>query len=157
KTKDSRAADVIASVLRKPDMAYAGIRALAKLGATRYMHLVKEFLHDREPDIRREARKALKKLGAPIHRAPAPKHLVSAGTRIPRVLEEWSTNLDMNALEPTLKKLPRLVQAGFRNAEILEIMAVAEEMKPDQTRAFRFPIKFQKKKADLFVEIFMDD
>jgi hypothetical protein len=157
KTKHRRAADVIASVLRKPDMAYAGIQALAQLGATQHVALIKGFLHDREPDVRREAKKALKKLGAPVHRAPPPKHLISISTRIPRTLEEWSTNLGMNALEPTLKKLPKLVQAGFRNTEILEILAVAEEMKPDQTRAFRFPIKFQKKKADLFVEIFMDD
>jgi hypothetical protein len=33
-TKDPRAADIIASILRKPDMAYAGIQALAKLGET---------------------------------------------------------------------------------------------------------------------------
>jgi len=157
KTKDRRAADVIASVLRKPDMAYAGIRALAQLGATRHVPLIKGFLHDREPDVRREAKKALKKLGAPVQHAPPPKHLISVSTKIPPTLEEWSTNLDMNALEPTLKKLPKLVQAGFRDTEILEILAVAEEMKPDQTRAFRFPIKFREKKADLFVEIFMDD
>lgn len=157
KTKDPRAADVIASVLRKPDMAYAGIQALAKLGATRHVHLIKEYLHNRDSDVRRVARKALKKLGVSVHHSPPPKHLVSTRMKIPRVLEEWSANLDMEALEPTLKKLPRLVQAGFRKAEISEIMAVAEEMEPDQTKAFRFPIKFQKKKTDLFVEIFMDD
>ena len=157
KTKDRRAADVIASVLRKPDMAYAGIQALAKLGATKYMPLIKGFLHDRDSDVRREAKKALKKLGAQLRHAPPPKHLIRVSTKIPRTLEEWSTNLDMDALEPTLKKLPKLVQAGFRKAEISEILAVAEEMKPEQTRAFRFPITFQEKKADLFVEIFMDD
>ena len=86
-----------------------------------------------------------------------PKHLIKNSTRIPAELEEWSTNLDMEELEPALRKLSSRVGAGFGRSETSEIIAVVEDMKVEQTRAFRFPIKFENKKADLFVEIFTDD
>jgi len=157
KTKDARAAATIAAVLGEQDMAYAGIQALAKLNAKQHADLIKEFLGDPDADVRREAKKALKKFGMSVEATPPPKHLIKNSTRIPHTLEEWSTNLDMAELEPVLEKLSRLVEGGFGKTEMAEVVGVAEEMRVDQTRAFRFPIKFERKRTEVFVGIFMDD
>ena len=64
----------------------------------------------------------------------------------------------MNELVPTLNKLAKHVKSGFTGIEIAEIEGVAESMKPDQTRVFRFPVTFAgNKKSDLWIVIFMDD
>ena len=155
-TKHPRSAETIASVIHKKDMAWSCIQALAKLKATQYVALIQEFLRDPDSEIRREAKKALKKLGFDATPAPPPKHLIQKGSIAAR-LEEWSSNLDMDAVEPLLQKVSGLVASGFGKTEIDEVLAVMEEMKPDQTRAFRFPVEFHKKKTDLYVVIFMDD
>lgn len=157
KTKDPRAADEIAAVIHEDGMAMAGVYALAKLASKKYADLIREFLRDPSPHVRREAKKSLKRLGFPIDSAPPPEHLLPKKTGIPADLEEWSTSLDMEDLEPKLWKILPFVQFGFGPEEVAEVVAVAEEMRIDQTRTFRFPIESQGQKFDFFVILFMDD
>jgi hypothetical protein len=118
---------------------------------------IRKFLRRADRDVCREAKKLLKKLGKPIDTPPPPVHLVKNWRFLPKGLDEWSRNLDMDDLLPTLRKVSKCVEQGFGNKEIQEVIAVAEEIKPDQTKAFRFPITAGRDKAELWLVIFMDD
>jgi hypothetical protein len=158
KTKHPRAADVIVSVMNEKWMAQLCLDALGKTrGAEKHIPEIKKFLRHAESHVRREAKKVLKKLGAPVEIPPPPVHLVKGKCHVPRGLEEWSANLDMDDLAPTLQKLATSIEKGLAQTEIAEVIAVAEEMEPDQTKAFRFPIKTDGTNSELWVVIFMDD
>jgi len=73
----------------------------------------------------------------PVETSPEPKHLLKNRRTLPKGLAEWSANLDAEQVGPILKKLGRCME-GFGAHEIAEILAVMEEMSPDQTRAFQF-------------------
>jgi hypothetical protein len=159
KTKHPRAADVIASVMSEKWMGWFCMEGLRKLpGAVKHVEKIKEFLRHPEGEYRRAAKKLLTKLGVgtDIPPPPPPIHLFK-GKGIPRGLEEWSTNLDMDGLAPTLQRIAKIIDGGFGDIEIAEISAVVEQMRQDQTKAFRFPIKRSGQSSDLFVVIFMDD
>ncbi len=102
-------------------------------------------------------RKPLKKMGWPIETPSAPVHLVKGRRSLPKGLEEWSSNLDMEELEPTLQALAKGIEDGFGPKEIAEVAAVADDMKPEQTKVFCFPIFANGKQGELWVIVFMDD
>jgi len=159
KTKHARAAGVIASVMHEKWMGLFCMEALRKLsGAEKHVEKIKEFLRHPDGDFRRAAKKLLKKLGAAtdIPPAPPPVHLFKKQT-IPKGLEEWSANLDMDDLAPTLGRLAECLQSGFGEREIAEVLGVVEQMRHDQTKAFEFPVSAAGQSSDLFVVIFMDD
>ena len=159
KTKHPRAADVIASVMNERWMAYCALEGLGKLpDAKKHVEGIKRLLRDSNGEIRRAAKKVLKKLGVEVEPAPPPPvHLISNKGKIPRGLEEWSANLDMDNLQPTLERLSKSIDSGFAETEIREVCGVAEEMHHDQTKVLRFGISAAGQKADLFVVLFMDD
>jgi hypothetical protein len=158
KTKHPRAAEVIVSVMDEKWMAQLCLDALGKTrGAEKHIPKIQKFLRHADSDVRREAKKALKKLGVPVEVPPPPVHLVKGKRHVPKGLEEWSANLDMDDLAPTLQKLAARVEEGFAQTEIAEVIGLAEEMKLDQTKAFRFPIKTDGINSELWIVIFMDD
>ena len=157
KTKHPRAADVIASVTQEDGMAWAALQGLRKLNAKQHVESVRKCLRHPDSDVKREAKKTLAKFGFPVETPPLPVHLVKKRSLLPKGLEEWSQNLDFDDLEPLLKKLVNCIDSGFKHTEIAEVTAVAENMKPDQTRAFCFPITFDRKPQELWLVIFMDD
>lgn len=157
KTKDSRAAEVIASVLAENEMSRWALEALGKLKASQHVVAVRIFLRHPNADVRREAKKTLKKLGFPVEIPPPPVHLVKNRRLLPEGLEEWSTDLDIEDLNPTLEALAKCVEAGFNKQEIAEINGVVDEMKHDQTKTFCFPINVRGQNSEAWVELFMDD
>jgi hypothetical protein len=157
KSKHPDAANVIASVLDEEDLAWAGVQAVAKLKTTRHADAIRRCLRHRDADVRREAKKALIKLGIPVELPPPPAHLVKGRPRIPKELAEWSQNLDMDELGPTLALLARCVSKGFGKDEVAEVGGVVEAMRPEQTRTFCFPVGSGKKSGELWVSVFMDD
>lgn len=92
RSKHAKAAAVVASVMRRDGMRWAGLKALAMLGAEAHVELVRQCLRDADPEVRREAKKTLKKIGHPVAAPPVPVHLVKGKPRIPRGLSEWSTS-----------------------------------------------------------------
>jgi hypothetical protein len=157
-TKHPRAADVIVSVMDEKWMAQWCLWALRKTrGAEKHIPKIQKFLCNPVSDVRRDAKKLLKKLGVPVEVPPPPVHLVKGKRHVPKGLEEWSANLDMDDLAPTLQKLAAAIEEGFAQTEIAEIIGVAEEMEPEQTKALRFPIKTNGAESELWVVIFMDD
>src|SRR5262249_5209866 len=125
-TKHPHAAEVIASVMHEHWMAFFCLGALGKAGgAEKYVAKVQKFLRHTDSEVRLEAKKLLKKLGAPVEVAAAPVHLVKGKGRVPKGLEEWSTNLDMEDLAPVLKKLAHCVGEGFGETEIAEVVGLA--------------------------------
>jgi hypothetical protein len=157
KAKHPRAADIIASVLHEECMAWAGVQALAKLKATQHVDKIRRCLRSDDAETRREAKKALKKLGFAVETPPSPVHLVKGKVTLPTNLDEWSQNLDMEDVEPVLKKLSTCVDGGFGAGEIAEVLGVVEGLRPGQTRAFRFPVTAARKSGELWLVIFMDD
>jgi len=158
KTKHARAADVIASVMNERWMGFFALEGLGKLpDAKKHVEKIKRLLRDSDGEIRRAAKKLLKKLGFEVEPAPPAVHLISSKGKIPKGLEEWSTNLDMDDLRPTLQKLSTCIARGFGDEEIREVCGVAEEMHHNQTRALKFSITADRQQTDLLIEIFMDD
>ena len=72
---------------------------------------------------------------------------------LPKGLEELPTTLDIEELD----KLARCIDRGFGKREIAEVTGVVDEMKVDQTRAFRFPVTTKAGKGEVWLLIFMDD
>jgi hypothetical protein len=157
RTRHPQAAEVIAPVVGDGVNTRGAIEALGMLKAVRYAWLVRKCLKDPNGDVRREAKKALRKMGVPVDAPPRPVHLVKGRRSLPKRLEEWSANLDMDDVVPTLQKLSKRIQRGFAAPEIAEVAGVLEEMKPEQTKAFRFPIAASGKKGELWVVAFLDD
>jgi hypothetical protein len=157
KTKDNRAPDAIACVMDDRKVSRGAIEALGKLKAIKYVEKIRRHLRSTDSDIRREAKKTLKKLGFPDEKAPEPVHLIKGHFSPPKGLAEWSTNLDIDDLSATLEKIQKIGCNGFGDKEIEEIVGVCEEMKESQTRSFRFPILAEGSPADFWISIFMDD
>jgi hypothetical protein len=99
----------------------------------------------------------LKKMGLPVETPPPATHLVKNRRLLPKGLKEWSSNLDIEDVEPILQALSRCIEGGFGPQEIAEIAAVVDEMEPEQTKAFRFPISANGTKDELWLIVFMDD
>ena len=156
-TKDSRAAEVIASVLDEEGVTVCALECLGKLKAVNYVEPVRKYLRHPDANVRREAKRTLLKLGFPVETPPPPVHLVKAPDSVPNGLEEWSANLDPEDLQPALEKLTACLEGGFGRKEIAEIEGVADAMKPEQTRAFRFPVRALGEPGELWVVVFMDD
>ena len=156
KTRDKRAAEVIAGVIHEEGLARWAIEALGMLKAKEHAAGVREFVRNSQADVRREAKKTLRKMGLLVETSPKPKHLVKNRRTLPKGLAEWSANLDVEQVGPILKNLGRCME-GFGAQEIAEILAVMEEMSPDQTRAFQFPVRYRDEAADVWIAIFMDD
>jgi hypothetical protein len=133
------------------------LQALAKLKATRHAGAIRRCLRHADPDVRREANKALKKLGLADELPPPPVHLVKGRARIRKGLAEWSQNLDLDELRPTLAKLSQCVDKGFGPDEVAEVVGVVEAMRPEQTKTFCFPVGTGKKRRELWLSVFMDD
>lgn len=157
KTRDPRAAEVIASVLGEEGVTRWALECLGKLRAVHYLEEIRKYIRHPNPDISREAKKTMKKLGFPVEAPPPPVHMVKKRRSLPNGFEEWGLNLDLNDLKPTLEKLGRCVNYGFGVKEIAEVVGVANEMKHDQTKFFCFPIISGDRETELWLEIFMDD
>ncbi len=67
RTKDRRAADVIASVLGEGDiLTRVAVECLAKLRARQFVGAIERFARHRDPDVRRAVTKALRKFGVAV-------------------------------------------------------------------------------------------
>ncbi len=132
------------------------IEALGSLKAKDQAAKVRPYLKAKDPDVRREAKKTLRKMGTPVEIPPSSVHLVKLSRKLPRELEEWSANVDLEDVENILGQVGKLV-AGFGKAELAEVVGVAEGMEVEQTRAFRFEVKRAGKAEELWVTLFMDD
>ena len=152
---DPRAAQALAGVLDDKSIAVNAIAMLGKLKAATYAPRIRPFLRHAEGDLRREARKALARMGEPVETPLPPVHLFNG--RREKALEEWSTNLDVDELLPFLQKLSALIDSGFGKKEVSEVVGVAEMMRVEQTKNFRFPIRYRRESCNLFVSVFMDD
>jgi len=157
KTKHPQAAEVIASVMDQGRLARSALRCLGSLKARQHEAQIRRYLRGPDSEVRREAKRTLKKIGCAVEQAPPPVHLVKNRKSLPSGLEEWSANLDFENLEPVLKTLTTCVDEGLGEQEVAEVIGVAEETQPEQTKAFRFPIKANGQPSELWVVIFMDD
>lgn len=157
KTKDARAADVLASALDDDEVACSALESLGKMHAVQYVDRIRKFLRHPKPDVRREAKRALKKLGFPVEVPPPPIHQVKNQKLIPKNLEEWSANLDIEDLNPVLENLSQCIDNGFGKTEVAEVSGVVDGMKHNQTKAFLFPITALGSESELWLAVFMDD
>jgi len=157
RAKHPRAAEVIAAVVTEDGCEYQGLESLGILKAAAHADQIRKLLRHEDPDIRRKAKKTLDRIGCPVATPPKPVHLVKSRSKLPKGLAEWSANLDMEQVEPTLKHLTVCIDKGFGPEEIAEIIGVAELMRVEQTRVFQFPITAGGERSELWVVIFMDD
>ena len=160
RTKDKRVLEIALWLLDAvPGDNYMTQHALAAIGrrkAKEHVERVRPFLKHASAEVRREAKKTMKALGHPVKTPPPPIHLTKKGA-IPKKLEEWSANLDLEQVGPVLEALAKAVESGFGVQEIAEVNGVMEEMKVEQTKAFRFPVTACGASTEAWLVIFMDD
>jgi hypothetical protein len=156
KTKDRRVLDVAVTVLDDDELTQSALTIIGRRKAKQHVERVRKLLNHSRSNIRREAKKTMKALGFPVETPPPPVHLVKKRL-LPKGLEEWSANLDMEDLEPMLQALSKCIESGFGQREIAETAAVVEEMKHEQTKVFRFPILASGQMSEVWLVIFMDD
>jgi hypothetical protein len=156
-TKDPRAAGVIVSVVNEADMTRWALECLGKLRAAEYIEQIRGFVRNTNPEIRREAKRSMAKLGFPVEAPPPPVHLVKKRPTLPRDLEEWSADFDIEDLIGFLEKLSRAVDAGFGPREVSEVAGVADRMKPDQSKTFAFPITICARTSELWLTVYLGD
>jgi hypothetical protein len=156
KTRNKRAAEVIAAVLAEKGVTRWAIEALGMLKAKEQATKIRPWLKDKDADVRREAKKTLRKMGMPVEAPPPPVHLVKLRRKLPRHLEEWSAGVELEDIGRILGEAGKLVK-GFGKTEIAEVTGVAELMPVEQTRAFRFEVKRRGKPEELWVTLYMDD
>jgi hypothetical protein len=157
KTRHPAAADVIVSVMDEDCLAWSALRSLGALKAKQHEARLRKYLHHPDAEVKREAKRALTKMGCQVETPPPPVHLVKNRKLLPKGLAEWSANLDFEDLEPVLKTVGKCIEKGFGAQEISEVMGVAEATKPEQTKVLRFPITANGQKSELWLVIFMDD
>lgn len=156
KTKHPLAAETLADLLSEPSAQLGAIRGLGYLKAVQYAEKLMPFLNNAA--LKSEARKALTKMGAPgIPMPPKATHVIRSSGKKPGGLDEWSTNADIDDLEPLLKLLAESIDSGFGPQEIAEVLGVAEKMSVESTKTFKFPVQFAGAEHDVWLEIFMDD
>jgi hypothetical protein len=158
KTKAPDRAAVIASYLQGP-LVRPALLALKMLGAAAQSHgeSVEALTASRDPEVRRLAKATLKRIVPSPRRVAKPQHLVGGASRPPDSHVEWSTNLELDELAPAICALGRALDAGLGPAEAAEVEGVAENMKLDQTKHFRFPVAYQGAAAEIWLAVFLDD
>lgn len=73
------------------------------------------------------------------------------------MLEEASMNFDGENVRPFLKRLKPLVESGFADGEIAQVVQMLERLQIDEEREMEFSIRYRGKPTVLRIQIFMDD
>lgn len=158
-SKAPRAPEVLAGLLGG-ELRTAALHGLAKLGkvAGPQAPAVERLVNDQDAEVRRLAKKVLVKLGAIAPTTARPVHLVkSKADGPPPGAVEWSVNLDATDLEEALGIIGSAFDEGMGPYEIAEVVAVADNLRVDQARRFRFPVRVQRRPTEVWLELFMDD
>jgi hypothetical protein len=132
------------------------VQDLAKWKPLEAVELCKRALKDSRTahkDIIREVLAKHQRQGG--KKQPKLDHATKAA--IPTGLNEWSTNLDAPQLPTALRAVQKTVSTGFGTMEIAEVRAGADQLEPDETVRFRFPVKIGTDNYALWIEIFCDD
>lgn len=156
KMSDSRVDDVLIECLEDPHLANQAVIALGKRRARDACPVIRMLLES-SPDraVRREARKALRKLGESLPEPPPPVHLIK-GQRPPSGSAEWSMNIDLATLEDWLQILSRTVDSGFGTAEVAEVLGATDIGKAGQAMAFQFWVVAAGEPQDLWLTLSAD-
>jgi hypothetical protein len=72
-------------------------------------------------------------------------------------LVESSMNFDLDTVEPFLRRVSPLIDAGFGEKEIKLVVELATKMEHEDEQEIRFQITFQGSASELRIRIFMDD
>ena len=156
KLKHSDITDVMASLLGQGLRTREIIAWIGDAGATWHAGKIRKFVSDPDPDIRIEAEQAIRKLGLPIEAPPPATHLANRKD-MPDTLAEWSAPVSLSHLTATLAGLELHIEKGFAEPEIAEVVGVAREMRPGQSKTFQFRITFGMKKCELWIVVGGDE
>jgi hypothetical protein len=152
KLKHADAADALASMLGQGPHTRRAIAMLGGMGAVWQGSKVRRFLDHEDPEIRAEAEAALRAMGLALEAPPEAVHVASR-REMPKNLAMWSAPVDTGRLAEALENLTIHIERGFGPPEIGEVLGVAPEMRPGQTRAFRFRIVIGLKRSELWLTL----
>ena len=158
KSRRQETIQILLEVLDDEDVTAHAVGALAKLKAVEAIPVIRKCLDSGIPLVRREAAKALKKLGkeadqpadddvSPFSPASRPPHEGSV---------ESSTCFDLDQVVPFLDRVAALVK-GFGPPDIQRIESCLFDMEPDQEASFDFQVRHQGDEMPLQIRIYMDD
>lgn len=149
------AANILVKALEDPTVCREAIEQLGKLKATEHATSIKRLLKSNDSQIRREAKKALKRMGMPVEIPPKPVHLIKKRpAKMKAGFEEWGENLEMDDMPKMLELLADVAGPKFDDRCVAEVLGVVEEMQADRTKIFKFSISLWN---EFWLEIFMDD
>ena len=155
--KSPLAEEVLIEMLNDPELGSFVVSVVKKRGIERAWPSVVPFLEHPKAWVRKEAKATLAKFGHPVNETAVDSHLVTPPVRIPKSLREWSTSLDARGLTLLMRGIGGLVQSGFGDAEVNEIVRGIENMEHDEDRTYRFSIVVDGLVSDLWVHLFEDD
>jgi hypothetical protein len=72
-------------------------------------------------------------------------------------MSEWSTNFDLESVEPFLRRVCTCVDSGFSDIEIDGLLAMVRDMKMDEEKQVEFNIAYCGTTSLLRITVFMDD
>jgi hypothetical protein len=71
--------------------------------------------------------------------------------------DDTSTNFDLDEVQPFLKRLVKLIDAGFGSREITGVMKKIRKLEPEKRLQMVFPITFRDALCPFYLGVFMDD
>lgn len=151
------AVDILIELLQDDEVAGHAVMALGKLRNHRAAKAIEPFTRHSKTWIRREAKKALIRVGVTADASPRQIHLVNGHVSIPKDLLDTSTSVGIENLGPLLEACSTGIESGFGGSEIAEVTGVAELMDQGEVHLFCFPISTQGRKSDLWLKIMADD
>lgn len=144
-----RAVQLLIDLLQDPDLAPKAITVLGKRRVVRALPLITPFLQDPRDWVRGDARRAVARLTQPEARRRAPQRAQEPEPAREAGLEEWSTSLDVGALERVLMVLAECTEAGFGGNRVRDALAAFDQTKVGEECRICFPIKFRSRRHDV--------
>jgi len=73
------------------------------------------------------------------------------------MLAEASMNFDSDQVRPFLERVKPMIESGFGDGEIAQVLQMMEGLKVDEEKEMELSIRYRGKQTVMRIDIFMDD
>lgn len=164
KLKDQKSIPILIDALQDPSVRTRAIVALSYFKDKSLSQYVEPLLLHENDEVRRQAKKAMKKWGRLGLVEEDPRSEVEPLTDdvptsiVNQPLKEASSALDMGQLKPFLSTLIPLIESGFSESQVNRVMELVESMDVEEEKEVgNFQIKYNGRDTVLVIKVFMDD
>ena len=156
KKRRDQTVNVLVRVLHDDGVAAHAINALGRLKATETLPRIRAFLDAPKYLVRKEAKKAVKKLENILNKSSLPRKQKPIKS-LPPGTPEVSLNIDLCDVSRLLKAAATQIAQGFGSPEIQQLEEEILTMEIEDDRLYDFDVVFNNAGARFQIEVFMDD